>query len=132
MKLRVFTPSEVVLECEAVHVTAEDTTGSLGIRADHAPLVTPLVRGILMVRQPDGVERFVVVDRGVLLVCDDVVLVASRQAVESDSIADLDRISREQFEQEAELDKSTHVAFEKMRISFMRGVLEMERAGDTL
>jgi len=131
MKLRVFTPGEVVLECEAVHVTVEDPTGSLGIRADHAPLVTPLVRGILMVRQPDGVERFVAVDRGVLLVQNDVVLVASRQAVESDSLADLDRISREQFEEEVDLDKSTHVAFEKMRISFMRGVLEMERAGDS-
>ena len=39
MKLRILTPTEVVLEQDAVHVTVEDQTGSLGIRPGHAALI---------------------------------------------------------------------------------------------
>jgi len=132
MKLRVFTPTEVVLECEAAHVTAEDHTGSLGIRPGHAPLVTPLVRGILEVRTPDGEEHFVAVNRGVMLVNRDVVEVVSRQAVRSANLADLERDSLAQFEAEEDLDRTNRVAFERLRIGFMRSVLAMEQAGETL
>ena len=40
MKLRILTPTEVLLDKDVVHVTAEDATGSLGIRPGHAALVT--------------------------------------------------------------------------------------------
>jgi len=132
MKLRVFTPSEVVLECDVAHVTAEDPTGSLGVRPGHAPLVTPLVRSVLVAREPGGRERYVAVDRGVMLVDGELVRVAVRQAVAGADIGELERTALARFEKEADEDRANHVAFEKMRISFMRNLLEMDRAGEGL
>ena len=132
MKVRVLTPTEVVLERDAAHVTVEDPTGSLGIRPGHAPLVTPLVQGILIARDANGSERYVAVDGGVAVVNDDVVEVATRQAVAGDDLAHLEDTVLVEFEKHAEEDRTNQVAFEKMRISFLRNVLEAERAGETM
>ena len=68
MKLRVLTPTEVVLDEDVVHVSVEDPTGSLGFRPGHAPLVTPLVRGILTARDAAGRERYVALDGVISLI----------------------------------------------------------------
>ena len=132
MKLRVYTPTDVVLECEAVHVTVEDPSGSLGIRPGHAPLVTPLVRGILIAREAGGRERYVAVNGGAMIVNRDRIEVVSRQAVASRDLARLEDTVLAQFERETEKDRADHVAFEKMRIDFMRRLLQFEKAGETL
>ena len=132
MKLRVLTPTEVVLDEDVIHVTVEDPTGSLGIRPGHAPLVTPLVRGILMARRTGGGEHYAALNGGVMLVSRDLVEVVSRQAVASDDLGHLEDTVLAQFEKEADADLTNHVAFEKMRISFMRRVLEMDTAGARL
>jgi len=126
------TPTEVVLECEALHVTAEDPTGSLGFRPGHAPLVTPLVPSVVLVREAGGRERFVAVNGGVLVVNDDLVEVVARQAVAGDDLEHLEETALRDFEKQNEDDKTNHVAFEKLRISFMRNVLDLERTGETL
>ena len=132
MKVRVMTPTEVVIECEAAHVTAEDPTGSLGIRPGHAPLVTPLVPGILIVRDRDGRERYVAVNGGVLIVNRDTVEAVSRRAIAGEDIRHLEETALQSFERETEDDKMNHVAFEKLRIGFLRNVLDLERAGEKL
>ena len=128
MKLRVFTPTDVVLEEDVAHVTLEDPTGSLGVRPGHAPLVTPLVQGILIARDEEGAERYLALNRGVALVNRDRVDVVSRQAVESDDLAHLEQNVLAEFEQEENEDRSNFVAFEKMRLSFMRRLLELEKS----
>ena len=127
MKLRVFTPTEVVLEDEVAHVTVEDPTGSIGIRPGHAPLVTPLVQGILVARAEDGRERYLALDGGVALVNRDTVEVVSRQAVESNDLTHLEDTVLGEFARRADQEKSSSVAFEKMRLSFMRRLLELEK-----
>jgi len=129
MKLRVLTPTEVVMEQEVRHVTVEDPTGSLGIRPGHAPMVTPLVRGILTARDEEGHERYAALNGGVLLVAGDEVQIVSRQAVAGDDLSHLEATVLARFQQEADQDKTNQVAFEKMRIMFMRRLLEMDRAG---
>jgi len=130
VKLRVFTCTEVLLEQEVAHVTVEDPTGSLGIRPGHAPLVTPLVPGILVARDTDGAERYAALNGGVLVVRPDLVEVASRQGVVSDDLQHLETTVLSTFERQVEEDRANHTAFEKMRISFMRRVLEFEQAGE--
>lgn len=127
MRLTVFTPTEVVLEQEVTHVTVEDPTGSLGFRPGHAPLVTPLARGILVARDTEGAERYVALDGGVAMVDRDEVEVVSRRAVESEDLEHLERNVLAQFRARAEEEKTNFVAFEKMRISFMRQLLRLEK-----
>lgn len=128
MRLRVLTPSEVVLEQDVVHVTAEDVTGSLGIRPGHAPMVTPLVPGIVIARSDSGSEKFVAVNGGVMMVVGDTVEVVSRHAVAGADLAGLTNKVVAGFEKEHEEDKANRTAFEKLRMSFLRGVVEFDRA----
>lgn len=127
MILRVLSPTEVALEQEVAHVTMEDPTGSLGVRPGHAPMVTPLVPGILTARAADGTERYLAVNGGVAVVNRDIVEVVSRQVVESDDIGHLERDVLTEFDRQDQQDRTNFVAFEKMRLAFMRRLLELER-----
>ena len=131
MRLRVFTPTEVVYEDDVKHVTVEDPTGSLGIRPGHAPLVTPLVKGILMARADDG-EHYVALNGGVMIVTGRQVDVVSRQAVASDDLAHLEDDVLASFEHLTDNEKKNHVAFERMRLDFMKRMLDLEHAGARL
>jgi len=128
MKLRVLTPSEVILEQDVTHVTAEDPTGSLGIRPGHATLMTPLVPGIVIARSESGSQRYVAVNGGVMLVDSNTVEIVSRQAVTGTDRAELETKVVAGFEKDNDDDRANRAAFEKMRISFMRGVVELDRA----
>ncbi|MBN1675872.1 MAG: F0F1 ATP synthase subunit epsilon [Kiritimatiellae bacterium] len=128
MKLRILTPTDVVLDEEVVHVTAEDVTGSLGVRPGHAALVSALVPGIVVARPPGGRDRYVAINGGVMLVGREGVEIVTRQAVAGGDLSHLEDTVVAGFEKEAREDRVNRAAFEKMRISFMRGVLEFDRA----
>lgn len=130
MKIRVLTPTEVILEQEVIHVTAEDPTGSLGIRPGHAPLVTPLVAGIVVARAPGGAEDYVAINGGVMIVTGDQVEIVSRQAVAGRDLARLESTVLAEFDKEEQDGRTNKVAFEKMRLEFMRNVVEFDRAGE--
>ena len=129
MRLRVLTRTEVILDEDVVHVTVEDGTGSLGIRPGHTPLVTPLVPGILVARGEDGRERYAAINSGVLLVNDDVVEVVSREAAVSDDLEHIENTVLERFRSDVDSDRSNRTAYEKMRIGFLRRLMEFELAG---
>ena len=128
MKLRVLTPTEVILEQDVVHVTAEDPTGSLGIRAGHATLVTPLVPSVVHARSSNGQNQYVAVNGGVMLVDGDVVEIVSRQAIVGKDLEHLETHVVSNFEKEIREDQANRAAFEKLRVSFMRGVIEYDKA----
>ena len=128
MKLRILTPAEVAFEEDVVHVTADDPTGSLGVRAGHAAMVTKLVPGIVIARTNGG-ETYVAVNGGVMVVDGETVEIVSRQAIVSRDLAHLEGTVLEEFEKNEADDKTNHAAFEKMRIRFLRGMVEFDRAG---
>jgi len=130
MRLRILTPTEVVLDEEAEHVTAEDPTGSLGIRPGHAALVTPLVPGVVMARGAGRGARYVAVNGGVMVVTGATVEIATREAVPGEDLEHLESSVVAGFEKAEKDGVSNRVAFEKMRIRFMRGVLDFDRAGE--
>jgi F-type H+-transporting ATPase subunit epsilon len=130
MKLRVLTPAAVVLDRDVVHVTAEDATGSIGVRPGHAPFVTALVPCIVTARSAGGAETYVAVNSGVMLVGAEGVEIAARQAVISDDLRHLEETVVAGFEKAAQGDRANRAAFEKMRVQFMRGVLEFDRADE--
>ena len=90
MKVRILTPTEVLLYEGVVHITVEDPTGSLGIRPGHAAMVTPLVPGVVTVRTHGGAEQYVAVNGGVMLVRAQSVEIAARQAVAGAEFGDLE------------------------------------------
>lgn len=122
------TPTEVVLEQDVEHVTAEDPTGSLGIRPGHTSLVTPLVPGVVMAQAVGGGQQYVAVNGGVMLVTGDAIDIVSQQAVSGTDLSHLEGTVVAEFEKEVHEDKANSAAFEKLRVSFLRGVVEYDRA----
>ena len=54
MHVNIVTPEKVAWEAEAVSVTLPGIEGYLGVWANHAPLVTGLVPGVITIRLDDG------------------------------------------------------------------------------
>lgn len=67
-------------------VVARGAVGELGIEAGHAPLLTPLVPGIVRVVKQNGEEEIVYVSGGYLEVQPNTVTVLADTALRADSI----------------------------------------------
>lgn len=78
-------------EAEAVRVTAAD--GQLGVMAGHAPMVSELVIGEVVVTQPSGEKRYFAATGGVLRVEREGVSIVSERAEPAEGI-DVDRARR--------------------------------------
>ena len=129
MNVQVITPTQVVLDAEAVHVTVEDVTGSLGFRPGHLPLATALAVGLLVARDENGAETYVAIDGGVLVVSDDTVTVTSRRAVTGDDIDRLESTVLEDFRDDAERERSANSTFQRLRVAFLKRLLDLDVAG---
>ena len=129
MKVRVITPTQVVLDVEAAHVTVEDVTGSLGIRAGHLPLVTELEVSLLVARDAEGVEQYAALDGGVLVVSEDTVTATSRRAVRGEDLDHLENFVLEDFRSEAEQQRIANASFQKLRLAFLKHLFNMEAGG---
>jgi len=88
MRLTIATPAEIVVDDDAIQsLTAEDASGSFGIRPGHADLLTVLVPSVIAWKDGAGSEHFAAVRGGVLTVQGGrTVEVASREAFAGDDI----------------------------------------------
>ena len=75
MKLKIVTPNELFFEGDVEHVMAPGYNGYLGILQNHAPLITPIVKGNLAYRDHAGHTTTVKVEGGFLEVLKNRVLV---------------------------------------------------------
>lgn len=80
-RVSIVTPEKTAFEAEAVSVTLPGTEGYLGVWADHAPLVTALVPGVVTVREQErgaaGDAKFLAVSAGFVEVARNEVTVLS-------------------------------------------------------
>ncbi len=80
-KVSIVTPEKTAFEAEAVSVNLPGTEGYLGVWADHAPLVTALVPGVVTVRQEQrgnaGDAKFLAVSGGFVEIAHNEVIVLS-------------------------------------------------------
>ena len=104
IRVRVLASDQPLLEGEADFLTFRGADGDLGVLPQHAPLLTWLKPGEVMVRQGEG-ERYVFLEGGFLEVLPDLVTVAAErgqlssalglEAAEEDLRAAQDRASRD-------------------------------------
>ena len=73
--LKILTPDQLYFEGPVEYVQAPGHEGYLGILQDHAPLVTPIVKGNLSYRDGSGKTSTVRVDGGFLETLKNRVLV---------------------------------------------------------
>ena len=85
-KLEIVTPERVVLSEDIVSLTAPSSGGSLGILANHAPLMTELLIGEIDVRDPAGKIISYATSGGFMEVSGNVVRVLADTAEKSEDI----------------------------------------------
>jgi F-type H+-transporting ATPase subunit epsilon len=79
MRVIVVSPERSLFDGDATAIVAPAFDGEVGILPGHAPLLTVLGRGTLVIRNGSGMSRFLVAG-GVLQVVTDTVRVVAEQA----------------------------------------------------
>jgi len=103
MRLLITTPLDLVVDQRNVyHVRAEDDTGAFGILKGHADFLTVLRPTVISWRMgPGSPEHYAAVRGGMLSVKDgELVQIASREAVASDDIDDLEHHALAKYREE--------------------------------
>ena len=58
MRIKIITPSEALFEGEAESVTLPGTMGSFMVLNNHAPIISSLESGKVVVKASDGVQEY--------------------------------------------------------------------------
>ncbi len=125
MKLKVLLPTQILLEETVSKVTAEAENGSFCLLPRHIDFVTALVPGLLFFVTTKGQERFLAVDRGILVKCGLEVLVSTQNAVQSDDLGMLHQTVEKQFLVLDEREKLTRAAVAKLEVNLIRRFVEV-------
>ena len=115
MRLIISTPLDLVVDQRNIHhIRAEDDTGGFGILKGHADFLTVLKPTVIAWSQSDGgPEHFAAVRGGMLSVRNgDLVQIASREAVASDNIDDLEHHALSKYREE---DRAEEIARSEAR-----------------
>ena len=129
MRLVITEPTRVVVDdADVVSVRAEDASGSFGILAGHADLITVLTPSVVTWHRADGGERCCAVHRGVLTVSQGrTVAVATRQAECSDDLALLERAMLARLHEAQDEERRARVAATKLHTAAIREIVRALR-----
>ncbi len=127
MRLRLTTPTDLIVDREVTYVQAEDPSGRFGILPGHENYLTALVPSVLVYRYKEGgraCEAYAAVRRGVLRVTGTAVQVAVRDARVSTDLADLEQEVRQSREERATRSYRSTRSLYQMQIAAWRRLLE--------
>lgn len=124
MKLKVLTPSRIVVDEKVTKVTAEAKNGSFCLLPKHVDFVAGLVTGILRYETEDGEEKFLGISEGTLVKAGSETLVSTIKAVEGPDLGAItDRIWEELSEVDERESKARTAAY-KLEASLARRFME--------
>jgi len=127
MRLKVWIPTEAVLDEEVTRIKAEAENGWFGILPRHVDFVTSLVPGILTFELPGKQIGYLAIDQGILVKCGPVVSVSTRNAVRSQDLARLKQAVVEEFRKRAEKERSVRQFEAKLEAELVRQLLKVEQ-----
>ena len=102
--VEIVTPHKVVYKGEAQFVKLRTVLGDMGIQPNHAPLVSELVLGEMLIRAEDKSEEVFYVSGGFLEIQQNKTLVLADDAMNIKDI-DIQRAEKEAEELKAKMDK---------------------------
>ena len=127
MKFEIVTAEKVVYSADVDVVVAPGIEGQLGILPHHAPLMTMLQPGELLVRK-DGEEELIFISGGFLEVRVDKLVVLADTAEKAEEI-DVDRAEAARRRAEERLAQYTgDVDLERARASMLRSLVRLKVA----
>lgn len=125
MRLKVLTPTEVLVDEDVTKIIAEADNGHFCLLPRHIDFLASLVPGILSYTDPAGQERIVAIDEGLLVKQDQEVLVSTRQAIPGSDLGRLRQRVKDEFETLDERQRVCHSAIASLEANFLRRFLEL-------
>jgi len=129
VRLLITTPTAVVVDEPNVEaVRAADESGSFGILAGHADLLTVLAISIVGWRCSGDRHRFCAVRRGVLSVKNGrEVEIATREAVPGDDLDQLEKVVLARFEESQEAERGERAQNLQLQLKAIRQIVRYLR-----
>jgi F-type H+-transporting ATPase subunit epsilon len=126
MRLKVFIPTDILLDTEVVKVIARAPNGAFGILPRHIDFVTALVPGVLSYVDAAGQERHVGTDEGILIKRSREVLVSTRNAVCGDDLAALRLVVRRDIVELDEHERAARSALARLEAGVIRRFMDLQ------
>jgi F-type H+-transporting ATPase subunit epsilon len=134
MRLLITTPTSVVVdEYDVVAIRAEDESGSFGILQGHTNFLTALRVSVVSWHGAAPPQQFCAVRRGVLSVTGgNEVAIATRAAIVSGDLAELERVILARFRDDLEAERTARTESLQLQMQAIRQIvryLRPERPG---
>jgi F-type H+-transporting ATPase subunit epsilon len=129
MRLKVFLPTEILIDEAVVKVIAEGENGSFCLLPRHIDFVSVLAQGILTFVTPEGKEEFAAVDGGILVKVGRVVLVSSKSGVRSPELGRLKQTVLEEYQVRSEREKKALSAGARLEADIVRRFMKLKDYG---
>ncbi|MDX1638524.1 MAG: F0F1 ATP synthase subunit epsilon [Balneolaceae bacterium] len=126
MTLKVWTPEQLTLHEKADKIVAEAPGGFFCLLPRHIDFLSELTPGILSYTL-DGDERYLAVNRGILVKCGPDVMVSVRSAVQGEYLEDLEHLIRETFQKIDEKEHEITIAMNQLEADFIRRFVEVNK-----
>ena len=107
----------------------EDSSGSFGIRANHARMMTVLVTGLARFCVAPDDWQYLAMPGAVLYFCDNVLTLSTRHYLRDEDYTRISTALQEQLLAEEEQLRSTRESLQRMEESLLRRLWEMGREG---
>jgi F-type H+-transporting ATPase subunit epsilon len=127
MRLKVLTPTHVLVDVPTTKIVAEAPNGLFGLLPRHVDFVAALVPGILYYTTEQGEERFVALDHGVLVKFGFEVSVSTLRAVAGRELAALQALVNETFLALDDDERRARSALARLESAAIRRLVELER-----
>jgi F-type H+-transporting ATPase subunit epsilon len=126
MRLRVLLPTEILVDEPVSRIIAEADDGAFCLLPRHIDFAAALVPGILGFFDGDGTERFVAIDRGILVKCADEVSVSTLNGVTGDDLETLRGLVQQRFLTLDEHERRTRTALARLEAGTLRAFRQLQ------
>lgn len=123
MQLKVFIPSKILIDVSVDKVIAEDSKGSFCILPKHIDCVRILVPCIL-VYELSGSEKYIGIDRGVLVKCKTDIRVAIKNAIYDVELGQMKEKLETNLKQIDEDEKKVRTILTEIEVDFIKKYVE--------
>lgn len=120
MQVRIGLPGQTLFEGDAISLNAVAPNGAFGILPNHVDFVTALVPSVMLITQPDGVERVFGIDEGILVKKTHDVDIAVRRGIEGADLETLDKTVGDFFETVEDEERAARVALSRLEADMVR------------
>jgi len=125
MRLKVVLPTKTLIEPTVIKVIAEAENGLFCLLPRHVDFVATLIPSLLSFVLPPGHERFMAIDRGILIKQGGAVTVATQYAVEGSDLGLLKKTVEQQFRLLNEHEKTARSVLAQLEVSAIRHFIEL-------